>query len=67
MFYHEINGRDIENYHDFFCVKGNGKGEINENFYVWPIYKKENQCKMGRTKKLRFEMHQRDVNQVMKF
>ena len=49
------------------CVKGNGKGEINENFYVWPIYKRENKCKMGGGKKIRFEMHQRDVNQVMKF
>lgn len=33
------------------CVKGNGKGEINENFYVWPIYKRENKCKMGGAKK----------------
>jgi len=30
-----------------FCVKGNGKGEINENVYVWPIYKRENKSKMG--------------------
>lgn len=46
-----------------FCVKGNGKGEINENFYVWPIYKGENKCKMGvkKGKKIRFEMDQRDV------
>ena len=37
----------LKNSMAFFCVKGNGKGEINENFYVWPINKRENKCKMG--------------------